>query len=448
VLFVLALQASAVAEPNVDQAAIVHIKVSGRDLQNQPLPKPRLGTGFFIRSDGYILTATHVIGTDDEWHDGEDHKPDRKIELILMSREGYLRNYIGDLNVPLADPRTDLAVLRISGTNYPVVHIAPKVHPYISEHIYVMGYGPYEDVRTLPGDVASLNEPEHGGILVTSQVLPGDSGAPVVDKSTNMAVAMVDGSAGNPAAIPVDWLPAQYLDQPSAQGGVVDNAQGGNVALTLTSDELAIVKELGLKYIILSATMQVKLTANGNEREARVRTVYVLMPLADITLNDPVFTEEYHSMTSGVRIVHMPGTETQAMKEDNPQEKKFGVKFEATAGVPRTLVTGAKYLFHMPLADHRSVHAFRDLSSSEDAWCYPNDSDIIRELTIIVESDDFRIWPCDTHGSLREGQVRGQVEFGDATEHVGEGVPRSGWTVSHRWTNVGPNELVGVCYQW
>jgi hypothetical protein len=32
------------------------------------------------------------------------------------------------------------------------------------------------------------------------------------------------------------------------------------------------------------------------------------------------------------------------------------------------------------------VHGFSDLSPTDDAWCYPNEADIIGEFTIVIQS--------------------------------------------------------------
>ena len=65
-----------------------------------------MGSGFFISSDGYVLTNHHVIGDADE------------ITVRLSDRREYSAKVVG------ADPRSDLALLKIDATGLPTVKLA------------------------------------------------------------------------------------------------------------------------------------------------------------------------------------------------------------------------------------------------------------------------------------------------------------------------------------
>src|SRR5438270_10889058 len=69
------------------------------------------GSGFFISSDGYAMTANHLI----------EHS--EKIEVTTDDGKTYAAKLIG------ADPKTDLALLKIEGGNdFPVARMADESH--------------------------------------------------------------------------------------------------------------------------------------------------------------------------------------------------------------------------------------------------------------------------------------------------------------------------------
>src|SRR5438874_1354387 len=71
---------------------------------HQP-PARGAGSGFIVNSDGYILTNTHVVANADE------------VTVRLTDRREFPAKVIG------ADERTDVAVIKISATNLPIVKL-------------------------------------------------------------------------------------------------------------------------------------------------------------------------------------------------------------------------------------------------------------------------------------------------------------------------------------
>ncbi|HXJ10164.1 MAG TPA: trypsin-like peptidase domain-containing protein, partial [Burkholderiales bacterium] len=74
-----------------------------------PLPKqaPRhgVGSGFIVSPDGYILTNAHVV-------DGA-----KEVDVKLTDRREFVAKVVG------ADPKTDVALIKIDARGLPVVHI-------------------------------------------------------------------------------------------------------------------------------------------------------------------------------------------------------------------------------------------------------------------------------------------------------------------------------------
>jgi len=73
--------------------------------QGRQAPVRGAGSGFIVNSDGYILTNTHVVANADE------------VTVRLTDRREFPAKVIG------ADERTDVAVIKINGTNLPIVKL-------------------------------------------------------------------------------------------------------------------------------------------------------------------------------------------------------------------------------------------------------------------------------------------------------------------------------------
>jgi serine protease Do len=80
-----------------------------------------MGTGFIVRSDGYVVTNHHVI-------DGA-----RQIFVRLFDRREYRAEIVG------ADPLTDIAVLRIEETGLPVASFGDSRQLRVGEWVLAIG---------------------------------------------------------------------------------------------------------------------------------------------------------------------------------------------------------------------------------------------------------------------------------------------------------------------
>ena len=85
------------------------------DTPPRPHKATSLGSGFFISSDGYAITTNHVV------------ERSEKIEVTTDDGSIYPAKLVG------ADPKTDLALLKVEGGNeFPVARMADKA-PRIGE---------------------------------------------------------------------------------------------------------------------------------------------------------------------------------------------------------------------------------------------------------------------------------------------------------------------------
>jgi serine protease Do len=135
-----------------------------------------VGTGFFIDTEGYILTNEHVIGDSEAlWVTTDD-------------RAVYPAIVVG------SDPRTDLAVLKIAKTNTPPVTFAApgdlrrgqwtialgNPYGYAGEGEMAMSVGVVSATgRSLPKLASKENRLYTNLIQTTAEINPGNSGGPL-----------------------------------------------------------------------------------------------------------------------------------------------------------------------------------------------------------------------------------------------------------------------------
>lgn len=173
------------------------------------------GTGFIVRSDGYILTNNHVVA-------GAD-----RVEVRLPDG----RKFKGKV---ILDPRTDLAVIKIDATGLAAVTFADSDKVKVGQWTVAIG-NPFELRNTVTvGVVSALRRESDPGfdlgypeaIQTDAAINPGNSGGPLVDldgKVIGVNFAIISAthqSAGIGFAIPSNT--AKYVvDQLISKGKVV-----------------------------------------------------------------------------------------------------------------------------------------------------------------------------------------------------------------------------------
>lgn len=138
------------------------------------------GSGFFISSDGYLITNKHVAF-------------DPSLEYRVQSDKGELA-----AKVIYRDQKHDLAVLKVKGQNFPTLKLGNSARIRIGDDIVGIGnaLGKYADSVSI-GNIISLRQKvivlgigtrdEYRGLIQTSAKLyPGDSGGPLLNKEGNV----------------------------------------------------------------------------------------------------------------------------------------------------------------------------------------------------------------------------------------------------------------------
>jgi serine protease Do len=191
--------------------------------QQRPGPAPRnphggdreiprgVGSGFLISADGYLLTNNHVVEGSDE------------ITVTLQDKREFKGKLIG------ADPKSDVAVVKIEGTDLPTLKIGDPAKLRVGEWVIAIG-SPFNLENTVTAGIVSAKSRETGELLPFIQtdaaVNPGNSGGPLINVrgevvGINSQIFTTSGSyAGISFAIPIDEA-QKIAKQLRTQGKVV-----------------------------------------------------------------------------------------------------------------------------------------------------------------------------------------------------------------------------------
>ena len=129
----------------------------------------RSGTGFFIRSDGYIATNYHVV------------EKGTQFEVTLYNAERVNAELIG------VSKENDLAILKIKGSRYPTATIGNSDAVQVGDNVYVIGNpnGAYGAWSTTHGIISSvdrqttINNKTFRMLQTDAAINPGNSGGPL-----------------------------------------------------------------------------------------------------------------------------------------------------------------------------------------------------------------------------------------------------------------------------
>ncbi len=154
------------------------------------------GSGFFISGDGYIVTNNHVIENADS------------IKVTLSDQRELTAHLIG------RDPLTDIAVIKVDGTNFPYVPFEASAKPRVGDWVIAIG-NPYLLGGTVTAGIVSSERRSIPGeqnvipyLQIDAPINRGNSGGPTFDVygrviGVNTAIySETGGSVGIGFAIP------------------------------------------------------------------------------------------------------------------------------------------------------------------------------------------------------------------------------------------------------
>jgi len=174
-----------------------------------PAPVFGAGSGFIVSPDGVILTNAHVVQGADE------------VTVKLQDRREFRAKVLG------ADPRTDVAVLKIDAKNLPTVPLGQSRSLLVGEWVLAIG-SPYGLESTVTaGVVSATGRSLQDGVVPFIQtdvaVNPGNSGGPLFNTRgevvgiNSQIYSQTGGYQGLSFAIPID-VAVKIKDQIVATG--------------------------------------------------------------------------------------------------------------------------------------------------------------------------------------------------------------------------------------
>ena len=150
-------------------------KVSN-DLGEVSLQETGGGTGFFISSDGYIITNKHVV-------------LEKNVNYTVITNTN--KEYVG--SVLARDPLFDIAIMKIEGTGFKPAKLGDSDKIRIAQSVIAIGNvltefknsvtrGIISGVgRTITASGSNITETIEGAIQTDASINPGNSGGPLVN---------------------------------------------------------------------------------------------------------------------------------------------------------------------------------------------------------------------------------------------------------------------------
>src|SRR5450830_298438 len=207
-------------------------KGKGGNAQSQEEVPRGVGSGFIISADGYIMTNAHVV-------DGASD-----VYVTLTDKREFKAKVIG------SDTRTDVALLKIDGTNLPRLSMGDSDRIRAGEWVLAIG-SPFGLENTVTAGIISAKARDTGDYLPLIQtdvaVNPGNSGGPLINLKgevigiNSQIYSRSGGFMGISFAVPIDEA-LRVSDQLKASGRVTRGRIGVQIG-EVTKD---VAESLGL----------------------------------------------------------------------------------------------------------------------------------------------------------------------------------------------------------
>ncbi len=300
----------------------------GRSMKPHDEREDSLGSGVMVSPDGYILTNNHVI-------DGATD-----VRVTLSDKRQLKATVVG------ADPKTDIAVLKVDGKDFPSITIGDSTKVQVGDYALAIG-DPFGVGQTVTmGIISAMNRGNLGiedyedFIQTDAPINPGNSGGALVNDrgelvGINTAI-LSHGSGGNEGigfAIPINLarsVMSQILDH-----GKVNRAYLGIMIQDITP---GISKAMGLKD--MKGVLVGDVTPTGPAKAAGIQRGDVILsvdgkPMEDsrqlrmtISMMAPNATVSLKLLRNGnpsevsVKLGDLPADKEQSKAEEGPSSDK------------------------------------------------------------------------------------------------------------------------------
>ena len=150
---------------------IINDQVASTNIFNQPVQAPAAGSGWIIRSDGYIVTNAHVV--------------QGATNVVVTLNDG--RTIPADK--VYTDTVTDLAIIKINAQNLPAITTGDSNSVQVGDWVVAIGNALGQGISATKGIASALGlslsptagQLIHGLIQTDAAINPGNSGGPLVN---------------------------------------------------------------------------------------------------------------------------------------------------------------------------------------------------------------------------------------------------------------------------
>jgi serine protease Do len=365
--------------------------------QRFAVPKDRvekaLGSGVIVSPEGYVLTNNHVV----------DHATE--VTVTLHDKREMKARVVG------TDARTDIAVLKLEGSNFPYLTLADSTKVEVGDIVLAIG-DPFGVGQTVTSGIVSATgrsglgiEEVEDFIQTDAPINPGNSGGALVDDEGHLIginTAIVAGNSGGNQgigfAVPIN-MARHDMDQilehgkveraylgivpqdikpalakafnvsetggalvgdvsaggPAEKGGL----QKGDIILDINGQPIADANQLRLKVGMMmpNETVKMKVLRNG-------KTLEVAVKLGEFPANQErasIGTEEKESVMEGVTVENLTPEQANQLKLS---KATTGVVVDEVSPASRAANAGLQPGDVIQEVNHHSVQSVGDFKQA------------------------------------------------------------------------------------
>ena len=229
------------------------------------------GSGFFISPDGYAVTNFHVV----------DHSS--SVKVTTDAGKSYDAKVIG------TDEKTDLALIKIDGSNFPYVKFADH-EPRIGDWVVAVG-NPFGLGGTVTAGIVSARGRDIGAgpyddfIQIDAPINKGNSGGPAFDLEGNVigVNTAIFSPSGGSVGIGFD-IPAETAKSVVAQLKDKGHVTRGWIGVQIQPVTVDIADSLGMKQA--QGALVAEPQAEGPAAKAGIKAGDVIISVNDAPVKD------------------------------------------------------------------------------------------------------------------------------------------------------------------
>ncbi|MGI4751086.1 MAG: Do family serine endopeptidase [Janthinobacterium lividum] len=265
----------------------------GRRRQQSNTPQRASGSGVIISTDGYIVTNNHVVEKAD------------KIEITTNDHRQFSAKVIG------TDPNTDLALIKISATNLPVVKFGNSDDAKVGEWVLAVG-NPFNLTSTVTAGIVSAKGRNVG---IIGHEDDQEQGNPFADRTQSSGPALNKGIES--------FIQTDAVINPGNSGGALVNTKGELIGINS-----AILSHTGSYegYGFAIPINLAKKVLNDIEHFGKVKRGYVGVQFVE--LNPDIAQEKGIKTTNGLlvnELVQGGGAQQAGIRKDDIITKVDGI---------------------------------------------------------------------------------------------------------------------------